>query len=162
MAEELSKLWETFSLLEIEEGEVDVRVSDCQEIFTRGHACVIGKLADDRYVCKETIKKNLQQWWRPMGSLTLKVLLENLFLIEFERERDKRKHYRAVRGFLRASFSWWNMLMAIQRQRVTLSIGLLSGSGCLTCRWDAREARLVASWDRRWGLLKRLTPKETG
>lgn len=91
MAEELTKMWATFSLSEEEEGEVDIQATDCREVFTRGQACVVGKLVADRYVSKETIKTDLQQWWRPTGTLIFKVLGENLFLIEFEKGRDKKR-----------------------------------------------------------------------
>lgn len=38
---------------------------------------------------KETIKNNLQQWWRLAGTLTFKVLGITFFLIQFEQGRNK-------------------------------------------------------------------------
>ena len=89
MADELSNLWANLSLSEGEDGEVEVRVNEVKGIVERGQLCIIGKLLTKRLVSKESIKNLLVQWWRLKGSFTFKVLGGNLFLIEFERERDK-------------------------------------------------------------------------
>jgi hypothetical protein len=62
MADNLSRIWANFSLLEEEDEEVDVQVKDFQEVTIQGQDCVVGKLAGDCYVSKETIKSTLQRW----------------------------------------------------------------------------------------------------
>jgi hypothetical protein len=65
MADDLSRMWENFSLIEEEDEEVDVQVIDFRDVTLRGQDCVVGKLVANRYVSKETIKTTLQRWWRP-------------------------------------------------------------------------------------------------
>lgn len=50
---------------------------------------MVGKLIAKRMVSKETIKATLLKGWKPLGTLSFKVLGENLFLIDFKNERDK-------------------------------------------------------------------------
>lgn len=89
MVEDLSKLCESFSLSRDEEEEVEVTATKVKGTITRGQSCIVGKLVSDRLVSKETIKSTLLGWWKLSGTLTFKVLGENLFLIEFEKARDK-------------------------------------------------------------------------
>ena len=56
-----------------------------------GQSCVIGKLIGDRYVSKETIKTTLTHWRKPLESISLKVLGENVFLVEFTDVGDKKR-----------------------------------------------------------------------
>ena len=51
--------------------------------------CVMAKLVIECMVSIETIKKHLKRLWKLYGSLSFKVLGENLFLIEFIDTRDK-------------------------------------------------------------------------
>ena len=91
MADDLSRMWENFSLAEDEDAAVDVKFNDFQEVSSWGRVCIIGKLVSDRYVSKETIKSTLQRGWKSTGTMTFKVLGENLFIVEFENERDKKR-----------------------------------------------------------------------
>ena len=50
---------------------------------------MVGKLIADRFIGKEIIKRYLLKGWRPLGSFSLKVLGENMFLIDFEHSWDK-------------------------------------------------------------------------
>ena len=43
----------------------------------------------DRFIGKEIIKRYLLMGWRPLGSFSLKVLRENMFLIDFEHSWEK-------------------------------------------------------------------------
>jgi hypothetical protein len=91
MAEEISQKWAKFSLSEEEDEEVAVQAIDFQAVTSKGQLCIVGKLIADRYVSMETIKTHLLQWWRPKGTINFKVIGENLFLINFELGRDKKK-----------------------------------------------------------------------
>jgi hypothetical protein len=55
----------------------------------RSQACLVGKILADRMIGKEIIKSMLIWGWRPKGSISFKVLGENLFIIEFEYVWDK-------------------------------------------------------------------------
>jgi hypothetical protein len=89
MAEDLTKMWRNLSLTEAEDEEMEVLQEAMNGTVSRGTFCLVGKMIADRYVSKETIKYFLLRWWTPQGKITLKVLGENLFIIEFEKVEDK-------------------------------------------------------------------------
>jgi hypothetical protein len=60
-------------------------------VSSRGKNCVVGKLIADHQVGKETIKKSLLRWWKISDTISFKVLGENLFLVEFITEEDKKR-----------------------------------------------------------------------
>ncbi|XP_059436900.1 uncharacterized protein LOC132169985 [Corylus avellana] len=89
MAEDLSKLWGKLSLDEGEMMEVAIQPRMVEGVVSRGKFCVVGKLLTDCFVGKDIIKRTLIKGWRPTGSLSFKVLGENVFILEFENEWDK-------------------------------------------------------------------------
>ena len=91
MAEDLANVWAKLSLFEEEEVDIDVQKNDFRSVSSRCQACIVGKSVANRYVSMETIKNNLLQWWRISGTLSFKVIGENLFLIEFEHGKDKKQ-----------------------------------------------------------------------
>jgi hypothetical protein len=90
MVEDITKLWETFSLTEEESMTVAVREENLEEFASKGNDCLegndclVGKLIAERVVGKDTIRSKMVRWWKPTGSVSFKVLGENLFLVEFE------------------------------------------------------------------------------
>jgi hypothetical protein len=54
------------------------------ELVSRGNSCLVGKLIVDCFIGKEIIKHYLINGWRLSGSLSLKAVGENMFLIDFE------------------------------------------------------------------------------
>jgi hypothetical protein len=60
-------------------------------VTAHGSLCVIGKLIANRLVSKETIKSTLLRWWKMKGTLSYKVLGENVFLVEFTDAGDKKR-----------------------------------------------------------------------
>jgi hypothetical protein len=91
MADDLTTLWANLSLSEGEDNEVEIQVVDVIKIVTCGQSYIVGKLMSERMVCKETIKTKLKRWWKIAGTFTFKVLGENLFLIEFEYAKGKKR-----------------------------------------------------------------------
>jgi hypothetical protein len=89
MADELTKLWGGLSLSAEESKGVFVKKPTVRGLVSRGNSCLVGKLIVDRFVGKEIIKLYLIKGWRPSGSLSLKVLGENMFLIDFKHFWDK-------------------------------------------------------------------------
>lgn len=85
-AEDLTKMWEKFNLMEEEDEEVDAPEEDLEPVVERGSACVVGKLLADRTVGKEIIKTPLIQAWQRTRRVTLKTLGANLLLVDFENE----------------------------------------------------------------------------
>jgi hypothetical protein len=70
--------------------EWEAPARECKDVSSWGQLCVVGKLIADHYVSKETIKTTLMQWWKRLGSLSFKVLGENVFLVEFTNAGDKK------------------------------------------------------------------------
>ena len=59
MADDRSRMWEKFSLIDEKDEEVDVQVTNFKDVTLKGRDCVVGKLVADRYVSKETMKTTL-------------------------------------------------------------------------------------------------------
>jgi hypothetical protein len=89
MAEDLSKLWQNFSLSGEENLGVEAIDQGMQDVVVRGQSCLVGKLISDRIIGKDALKSTLIRGWRPYGTSTFKVLDDNLFLVEFENVGDK-------------------------------------------------------------------------
>jgi hypothetical protein len=91
MAEQLTQMWKNLSLAEDECVEWEAPVGEWEDVSSRGKNCVVGKLIADHQVSKETIKKSLLRWWKISDTISFKVLGENLFLVEFITEEDKKR-----------------------------------------------------------------------
>jgi hypothetical protein len=89
MAKDLSNLMERISFTEDEDEVVMIPYEEFQEVVSYGQTCVVAKLIADRMISIEMIKTTLRRWGKLQGSLTFKVLGENLFLIEFSNLQDK-------------------------------------------------------------------------
>lgn len=87
--EDLTMMWEKFTLMEEEEVELDAPKEEWEPMVVRGSVCVVGKLLADRIVGKEIIRTPLISAWQPTGRVTFKTLGTNLFLIDFENGWDK-------------------------------------------------------------------------
>ena len=90
MAEDITKMWGKFNLMEVEDVGVDIDLGTAAPMVTRGSSCIVGKFLVDRNVSKEVIKTPLIRAWHPSRWVTLfKELRANLFLIDFENSWDK-------------------------------------------------------------------------
>lgn len=81
MADDLTRMWGNFSLFEDEGVEMEKRNQSMVNPVNRGQSCLVGKLVAERLVSKEIIKSKLIRVWRPAGTISFKVLRDNLFLI---------------------------------------------------------------------------------
>jgi hypothetical protein len=91
MADDLSRLWGSFSLSEVEGAEMEVRNQVWEIGANRGRTCAVGKLIANHMVSKEIILTTLIHGWKPLGTPTFKVMGDNLFLVDFVDEKDKIK-----------------------------------------------------------------------
>jgi hypothetical protein len=89
MADDLMQMWGNFSLTEEELEGYNGQDENLEEIAIKGKYCLVGKLLVERIVGKESIRYAMVRGWKPSGSLSFKVLGDNLFIIEFEYEEDK-------------------------------------------------------------------------
>ena len=76
-----------------EEEEVSVNLGEeCTRAANeRGKNCLVMKVLSRRSIMLKAIRKNIRMLWKPNKSLQLSVIGEELFLDEFEEERDKRR-----------------------------------------------------------------------
>jgi hypothetical protein len=89
MADELSRMWGSFSLSEMEGDEMEIQNHAWEVGARRGKTCLVGKLIADHLVSKEVIRTTLLRGWKPSETPTFKVLGDNLFLVDFVEESDK-------------------------------------------------------------------------
>lgn len=91
LAADLTKLLGNFSLSEEESVGIEIQDEASTEAVHQGKLCLVGRLLADRIMGKETIKTTLLRCWKILGTSTLKVIGENLFIIEFVHSWDKAK-----------------------------------------------------------------------
>ena len=89
MAKELARRWEKFSILDEEGVGVDAIGGVMEVLESKGQSCLVGKLITKRIIRKESIRSTLIRGWRSTGSISFKVIGENLFLLDFEHYWDK-------------------------------------------------------------------------
>jgi hypothetical protein len=89
MEDDLTILMEKFTLTGVEQDGLVVEEEDVEEISIKGLHCLVGKLISERVIGKDAIRTAMKRGWRPRGTVSFKVLGENLFLVEFEDEWDK-------------------------------------------------------------------------
>lgn len=87
MADDLSLLWRNFSFSKEESLEVEATGLETNEISICGRSYLVGKLIADQIIGKDALKSTLTRGWKPTGTITFKVLGENLFLVEIEHVR---------------------------------------------------------------------------
>ncbi|XP_035547259.1 uncharacterized protein LOC118348856 [Juglans regia] len=91
MADDLEFLYQHLSLSEKEKGEIHVESSLLESNITRGERCLVMSLLTDRYYNREALKNMMRKVWQPACKVPFKDLGSNLFLVEFEDDRDKQR-----------------------------------------------------------------------
>ena len=91
MAEELEMLWQNLKVTEEEEVSVTLGDECTRAANERGKNCLVMKVLSRRSIMLEALRKNIRMLWKPNKSLQLSVISDDLFLAEFEDERDKRR-----------------------------------------------------------------------
>jgi hypothetical protein len=59
MVDDLSKMWETFTLTESGDLEFNIPGGEFREVVPRGQMCIVGKLIAKQMVSKEALKASL-------------------------------------------------------------------------------------------------------
>ena len=62
MAEDLTKIWRSFSLTEEEDVDVVIQKKAMEGMENRGVSCLVGKLLFDKFVGKDKIMSTLIRW----------------------------------------------------------------------------------------------------
>lgn len=130
MVDDLLKMWETFTLTEDEDMELDIPRGEFQYLVSWGRACIVGKLIVDQMVRKEALRASFIRWWKPSGNLSFKVLGENLFLIDFVELGDNwtnSEYWQGERGYLKETCFLLKILMELFSHQDSLLLRLPSG-----------------------------------
>ncbi|XP_030924789.1 uncharacterized protein LOC115951782 [Quercus lobata] len=91
MAEELEFLWQKLKVTEEEEESVNLG-SECSKAANeRGKNCLVMKVLSRRGVILDALRKNVRMLWKPNKSIGISMIEEEMFLVEFDDERDKRR-----------------------------------------------------------------------
>jgi hypothetical protein len=86
----LSSMWGNFTLSEREDAEVKIRDDRVEPISCMGQSCLVRKLLADRVVPRDYIRVHMMRAWKTIGGGgVFKMLVDNLFLIEFESSWEK-------------------------------------------------------------------------
>ena len=91
MVEELETLWQKLKVTEEEEESVNIGRECTKATNERGKSCLVMKVLSRRRVILDALRKNVRMLWKPNKSIRISVIEEEMFLVEFEDERDKRR-----------------------------------------------------------------------
>ncbi|XP_035544650.1 uncharacterized protein LOC118348031 [Juglans regia] len=87
MDEELSELWNKFSLTEEERYEIVITDQDIETNMERGKLCLVGKVIADKKINKDAFKNMLVKVWKSCPGPKIIEVGENLYVFEFQTEK---------------------------------------------------------------------------
>jgi len=90
MVEELEELWRKLSFTDEEDEGIALGNSSTRAAKEQGRLCAILKILSHRSISVEALRKNLRMLWKPSKGVNLSELKDDLFLVEFGDESDKR------------------------------------------------------------------------
>ena len=91
MADELEALWSKLTLTE-EEGEgIELGCKSTKAAREIEKNCLVMKILTQRIIILDVLRKHLKMLWKPNRSLWISEIEEEMFLVEFEDGRDKKR-----------------------------------------------------------------------
>ena len=91
MAEELELLWPKLKDTEEEEVSVNLGRECTRATKEKARNCLVMKVLSRSGIILDALRKNIRMLWKPNKSLQISVIEEEMFLVEFDDERDKRR-----------------------------------------------------------------------
>jgi hypothetical protein len=91
MEELVGKLGEGMRLLEGEKASIVITEDDTADQRLRNGRCLIGRIMSNRRVQKEAFKAFMARLWKTTGKVVFKELEDNIWLLEFSSEADKKR-----------------------------------------------------------------------
>ena len=91
MVEELEELWRKLSFTDEEDEGIALGNSSTKAAREWGRLCAILKILSHRSISVEALRKNLRMLWKPSKGVNLSELKDDLFLVEFGDESDKKR-----------------------------------------------------------------------
>ncbi|XP_030936068.1 uncharacterized protein LOC115961187 [Quercus lobata] len=91
MAEELEILWRKLTVTDEEEESVILDMECTRATKDMGKNCLVMKVLSRRGVMLDALRKNIRMLWKPNKSIQISAIEEEVFLVEFDDERDKKR-----------------------------------------------------------------------
>jgi hypothetical protein len=91
MVEDYRERFGKFSLVGGKKQRIHIGLEDVADLCAKASKCLVGRLGAPKQVNKEAFKALLTRIWRTGGDIFFKELNENLWLFEFEDDKDRNK-----------------------------------------------------------------------
>nr|POF01908.1 hypothetical protein CFP56_41925 [Quercus suber] len=91
MTKELEVLWQKLKVTEEKKESVNLGRECTRAAKERGKNCLVMKVLSRRGVFVDALRKNVRMLWKPNKSIKILVIEEEMFLVEFDDKRDKRR-----------------------------------------------------------------------
>ena len=91
MAEELELLWQKLTVTDEEEVSVNLGRECTRATKERGNNCLVMKVLSRRGITLDALRKNIRMLWKSNKSIQISLIEEEMYLVEFDDERDKRR-----------------------------------------------------------------------
>ncbi|KAK7857388.1 uncharacterized protein CFP56_017742 [Quercus suber] len=91
MAEELEELWKKLTFTEEEDVGIVIDSSSTKAAKEVGKCCAVMKILTQRCINLDALRKNLRMLWKPNKGVQISEIDEDLFLVEFGDEKDKKR-----------------------------------------------------------------------
>lgn len=91
MAEELEELWKKLKFTEEEDIRIVLDNRSMKAARDMGKCCAIMKILTQRSIYLDALRKNLRMLWKTNKGVRISELEEEVFLVEFGDEKDKKK-----------------------------------------------------------------------
>jgi hypothetical protein len=91
MEDLIGSIGESISLTEGERQGLIITEDETADLRVKSGLCLIGKLMSERIVYKEALQSMMSRLWRTVESVKFKELHDNVWLLEFGNESDKRR-----------------------------------------------------------------------
>ena len=91
MAKKLKVLWQKLKVTKEEEESVNLGRECMRAAKERGKNYLFMKVLSCRGVILDALRKNIRMLWKPNYSIKISVIEDEMFLVEFDDERDKRR-----------------------------------------------------------------------
>ena len=91
MVDELEELWKKLTFMEEEDTSIKLDSSSTNAARKVGKYCAVIKILSQRSINVDALRKNLRMLWKPNKGVQISELEEDLYLVEFKDEKDKRK-----------------------------------------------------------------------
>ena len=91
MANELEALWSKLTFIEEEGEDIQLTTNSMKAVREIGKSWVVMKILNQRTIMLEALRKNMKMLWKPNKGLQISEIKEDMFLVEFDDGRDKKK-----------------------------------------------------------------------